>query len=166
MNHVTSRPQPRVEHELPLSPVPSGAPPREPRRSRKKTARAFLVAIFFLLRIPDAFLFVQTYNPVNPSPGFRGNLIIIAIWTTLFLGAVWFRQRWARYLLIAFVGYVAVLDGVMLCSVLLDQQGFQIGPMIGFAVQFVCYIAALAILIRSSSIRRLADRSRSPAALV
>jgi hypothetical protein len=136
-----------------------------PRRSRSKIARALLVAIFFMLRVPDVLVFRQTYNPVFPSPALRGNLLVIGIWTTLFLAAVWFRHRWARYLLIAFAGYIAMIDGVVLVSAAMEQQGFLPASAVAITLQFISYAAAVTILVRSSAIRRLVDKSGVPSAM-
>lgn len=163
MSDTLSPSRQRSENASPLPPTPTDAPlSRGPRRSRTKTARALLVGIFFMLRVPDVFCFLQTYDPANASPYLRANILIAGIWTTIFIVAIWFRAKWAKYLLIALLSYVAVIDGILISSMALEPKGFLAGPAAPFIAQFLLYLGALAIVARSYSIRKLVDRSRLP----
>jgi hypothetical protein len=128
-------------------------------RRRGRTAKRLLVLIFVMLRSSDAITFYFTYRTPHPVPAMRGNIIIIALWTTVFLGAVWLRKRWARYALLVSVCYLVFSYGLVF-SVVLPMDWFVVpGPAVAMATQFVVYLGAALILARSRSIKNLCDRS-------
>jgi hypothetical protein len=130
------------------------------RSSRTRSARALLVVIFFLLRIPDAFVYyVSVYYGSTPNPKMQIVILITALWTTIFLIAMWIHKRWARYLLILFVVGMAVVDGTVLGLAFVYQTGFVPVPTAAFTMQLLFYAVAATIVIRSRLVRRFCDRS-------
>src|SRR4051812_2398514 len=107
MSHTLTPTQPRACH--PSSLPPAAASVQGPRRSRTKSAKVMLVAIFVLLRLSDAFCFQAAYSALHPSPAMRGLTMIAGVWTTIFLVAVWMQKRWARYFLVISLGAVALV---------------------------------------------------------
>ena len=125
------------------------------RHHSSKSAKVLLVVIFFMLRVPDAFYLYFSFDPVHPVPALRGSILIGILWTTVFLVAIWMRKRWARYLLILFTGYVSLIFMLVFGSVLLEG-GVVPGPAIATTA---LYLGATVIVIRSKSLRRLAQQS-------
>ena len=115
-----------------------------------------LVVIFFMLRVPDAFCLYYSFDPVHPMPALRGSVLIGVLWSTVFLVAIWMGKRWARYLLILFTGYISLICMLVFGSALLEHGRVVPGPAIAITA---LYLGATVIVIRSKSLRRLAQRS-------
>ena len=128
------------------------------RARRSQRARLLLVVVFIMLRIPDMLMYYLTYDPVLPMPGMRPDIIGIVLWTTVILGAMWMRKRWARYALLVCVGYVVLIDGLVIAAVFPSDVPIRPFPAMAIASRFLLYIGAAAIVIKSKSIRSLCDR--------
>ena len=125
--------------------------------SRSKLAKALLVLVFFMLRIPDAWCYRFAIQPGQP-PLLRPFFFAVAGWTTLLLIAVWFRKRWARYLLSAFLVGVALFDLIKVSAVLARHEEFFQAPVIATTTRIVMYCLAVVILLQVRCVRKLADR--------
>lgn len=117
-----------------------------------------LVGIFIMLRIPDAFLYYYSVNAPHPVPQVRGHAIINVLWTTIFMIAFGMRRTWARYLLIIYMGYVALITCFVVSMGLLVED-IQMAPTISIAGEFVAYFSATMILIFSRDMDRLGNRT-------
>jgi hypothetical protein len=70
-------------------------------RSHRKPSRthgAFaLGAVFLMLQAPVCFLLVFMPEDLQDRSG--TTTLLSVVWISFFLGAIWFRQNWARYVL-------------------------------------------------------------------
>jgi hypothetical protein len=97
----------------------SSLPPKARRRKHRSRSRLgsslrgkwLLIAMFFVLRALDAFVFFEW--PSLDKSAVLFSIINNVIWTTLLLAAIWFRKVWARYVLIFFLP-LGVLSGLIL----------------------------------------------------
>jgi hypothetical protein len=111
-----------------------------------------------MLRIPDVLMYYLTYDPVHPMPQMRASIIGIVIWTTVFLGAVWMRKRWARYALLVCICYVVFVDSMVFAIVLPSDATIRPFPAMAIGSRFLLYVGAALILTKSRNIRSLCDR--------
>ena len=123
-----------------------------------RSARMMLVGIFVLLRIPDAFLYYYSIHAPYPVPAVRGHAIINVLWTTIFMVAFWTRRIWARYLLIVYMGYVALISCLVVSMGFLVDE-IQMAPAISIVGEFVADFAGTMILIFSRDLDRLGNRT-------
>ncbi|MEO8350524.1 MAG: hypothetical protein ABI680_02265, partial [Chthoniobacteraceae bacterium] len=87
---------------------------------RKRSARLFLVGIFFLLVIADLALFSYAASEINPWRVLIGVLMGYSLSALLLLGAVWRRRPWARYVLIGMLW--AMIAGFSLIALILGSR--------------------------------------------
>ena len=135
-----------------------------PRRRRSgKTARRLLLLIFVMMRGADALSFCFPHNTNHPVPAVVGNILIVAIWTTFFWGALWMRQRWARYALMVSVCYVVFTSclffTLMIPLWLTERLPLLPWPAVAASLRFAAYLASAVILIRSRAIKGYCDRN-------
>ncbi len=116
------------------------------------------MVVFFMMRIPDAVLYWISLDEMHPIPALRANILAISLWTTVFLGAVWIRKRWARYALLVCVCYVVLVDILVMSTLLPSDFHLRPFPTITITARMLFYVGAATMLIRSRSIRHLCTR--------
>ena len=123
-----------------------------------RTARWILAGIFLLLCVADAVCYNYSSNPLVSDPVVRGHVIVSLLWTTVFLIPLWMRRVWARYVLILFLGYIA-LSTCVLASMMIFSPDILVRPLMAIAGCFTAYFSGVMILIFSRDIGRLANRT-------
>jgi hypothetical protein len=81
---------------------------------RKRTARIYLTIIFGLLCAANSILFWFTFSAHNPWRMLLAVMFGHTLASTLLMGAIWNRQEWARYVLIALLFAVAAIFTLVL----------------------------------------------------
>ena len=140
------------------SPIPTRAPKvRRVRKRRKKAknGRLYIFLLFLWLRAIDAATLFFLYPRL--SVVYQRHLIVflvaIAVWTTILLVAIWFRQHWAKFLLagsllLVVASTLALIPGLPDSA---DPQK-QLGLSVGVTVAF---LPVALMLILSKSIQKL-----------
>lgn len=67
---------------------------------RKRAARIYLLVIFAMLTVANAYLIWFTFSPYNPWRGLIALMVGESIGSALLIVSIWRRQPWARYVLI------------------------------------------------------------------
>ena len=134
--------------------------PHRRRHGNSRRARVCLAVLFVVF----ASLQIVMYLHVEPSrthlPRFMSALINDAIWTTALMLGVWLRQKWARYILIAF--QLLSVFGVVLASCDLLEPGMMVkdSTAMGLVVAAGLAHAVCAwLLICSRDFKRLTSHS-------
>ena len=122
----------------------------------KRVGRNLLVIIFLLLRIADCGFFSFAWHAQNPIQLLKGVAIGSVIWSSVFIGGVWERKAWARYLLITVL--VLVVAGftfglVILLSDNIPNDDAQLLTVFG---AILVYVSCTIPLVKSHAILRLA----------
>ena len=149
--------------ELPrdASPIPSGSSRRRRRHRHRLIGSAtagklWLIAIFCAMRGSDFLIYFETAP--GPKDPLVGSLITSGIWNTLLLVAIWQRQNWARYVLIAFQ-FLGVIGAIILVPVSVEDLPGD-NPIIMVMIVMGLLHATIAwCLISSPGIRKLTNRT-------
>jgi hypothetical protein len=123
---------------------------------RKRSARVFLCCISVIVVVADAILMRFAFGQDSPSRLLAGVLLMQTLSTILLVVAVWRRQAWARYVLIALLFIVAAIFGLAALSQsqkLPEEERRQLQPV---AAAIVLLLVANVWLIRSRRIQYLA----------
>jgi len=123
-----------------------------------RTARWILAGIFLLLCAADAVCYYYSSNPLVSDPVIRGHVIVSLLWTTVFLILLWMRRVWARYVLIVFLGYIALIT-CLVVSMMIFSPDILVRPLMAIGGCFTAYFSGVMILIFSRDIGRLANRT-------
>ena len=143
------------------SPVPSGSPRRRRRHKHRPGGSAtagklWLIAIFCAMRASDFLIYFETApGPKNPL---IGSLITSGIWNAVLLVAIWQRQNWARYVLIAFQ-FLGVIGASILVPVSVEELPGDNPIIMVMIVMGVLHATIAWCLISSPGIRKLTNRT-------
>ena len=123
-------------------------------RVRKLKARLWLTLIFLILSGAHYCFYRYSIDPLNSVAVMRGVTFGCVLWTSVLLGVVWFRQAWARYLLIALVCLAIIGFGVS--ALVLGNESSQPLPNLMHLVigGLILYAVALVPLGISRSLQR------------
>jgi hypothetical protein len=123
---------------------------------RKRSARIFLCCIGLIVLAGDLILLRFAFGQDSPSRLLVGVLILQMLSSFLLLAAVWTRQAWARYVLIAMLFLVSIVFGLVAISqsqTLPAEDRKELRPVAGAVVLL---LVANVWLIRSRRIQYLA----------
>lgn len=116
-----------------------------------KRARTILALIFALFVVFDVLMILSA------SPEFRHRTAIQlglnTMWSGVFLGAIWCRQNWARYVLCAFLLLSVVFGAVFVIPQYLHAK-VPIPPALPALLVF--YLAAMLVIGYNPTIRKFA----------
>ena len=125
------------------------------RRKKAETGRLYIFCIFLWLRAVDAVTLYSLYPRLSIvyQRHLILSLVVSATWNTCLLLAIWFSQRWAKYILtgslLLTVGSIfAMLPGLPESTDPQKQLIFTLGVA-------VVYLPVALILILSKSIQKL-----------
>lgn len=122
----------------------------------KRKGRNWMVILFLLLRLADVgFMYFAWYSE-NPMPFLKGVVIGSILWTSVFIGGVWQRMAWARYLLIATITGTLTLFTLALIILLSDSIPNDETIMLGAFLSILVYAFCIIPLASSRTILRLA----------
>lgn len=127
--------------------------PRRHRHGKASRARGGLIIIFALLRLVDVFFLIALTS--GPSSLAVVTVILIGIWTTALLIAIWRRQQWARIVTIALFILCTVT-----AMVLIPSSSQNLPLLTAYAVAGLVTVGTSTWLIYSRDIRRLTSRER------
>jgi len=126
---------------------------RVPGSSRR--GRRALVVIFCALRLNDLLIYFG--SPVNDRSPLLAAILTAALWTTILLAGVWFRQNWCRPAL-SFVLFVITCAVMMLFRDALDMPVSH-GLFVVVAISALINVAAAWAMVCLPDIRRLTSRA-------
>jgi len=124
-------------------------------QSRKRSARIFLCCITVIVVAADVMLLRFAFGQDSPSRALVGVLMLQSLSTLLLMGALWTRQAWARYVMIAMLFGVAAVFGLVALSkaqTLPKGERSELAPVAGAVVLL---LVANTWLIRSRRIQYL-----------
>jgi hypothetical protein len=126
---------------------------RHRRRGNRAVGKIWLVVLFIALTAMNyAGTFVLPYLGTY-AKAYQGALFIATIWNTVLLGAIWYRQGWARVALAIFLLAFVAVQLVYVPDVLVRYPDFRDGGMlIVLLLSATDFLAAL-FLIFSLDIR-------------
>jgi peptidoglycan/LPS O-acetylase OafA/YrhL len=130
-------------------------PDRKPRRSRKRLARFLLIFTFLIVLAADALLFWFCFHILNPYPGLTGILVGSLVGSTALYVAIWRRQAWARYVLLALLWITFFIMCAPVLSFTEDAQNYRQTPVIVLVSGCALYLVAIGILTISYRIQQL-----------
>lgn len=145
------------------------APRRRRRNGSKKRhphGRAWVIALWVLLRIGDLPLLWLAFRPLDSVPQLRVSVIVSLVWTTALFVALWAKQIWARYVTGAFLGYYVFAWGfvtqmfiVSLArgDVLDDRKPLFTLVTVLVSIATSLYLTVLVAVLRSKNILYLVD---------
>ena len=108
------------------------------------------------MRGSDLLIYSETGAGLNAP--LVGTLITSGIWNTLLLVAIWQRQNWARYVLIAFQ-FLGVIGAIIFVPVSVEELPGD-NPVIMLMIVMGLLHATIAwCLISSAGIRKLTNRT-------
>lgn len=122
----------------------------------KRVGRNWLVIIFLLLRIADYGFFIFAWHAQNPIQLLKGVAIGSVIWSTVFIGGVWERKAWARYLLITVLVLVIAAFTFGLVILLSDNIPNDDSLLLTVFGSILGYVFCTIPLVKSHAIQRLA----------
>jgi hypothetical protein len=128
--------------------------PRQ-RRGSLPRGRAWLIAIFILLRGTDVLLY--TVAPAAQKSQLLICILISALWTTVFLIGAWKRQNWCRHALIGLlllsIACLAIFVPATFPALATDLK--TLGVLVAATASYATILWALMV---SRDIKRLTDR--------
>jgi hypothetical protein len=159
-----------ASHLAPLNPEPDAYAPDHPGRGRRGHRRSIRRGRLFVLLIFAAIIAIDgaALDAGASTPSFAPQMltawilaVVSVLWTAVFLGAVWCRQKWARYILI---GVEVLTIGAAL---LLFPESFEPGAdraqrpaMLCAAAMFLLVHGVVAwMLMCSHDLKRLTTRA-------
>ena len=122
----------------------------------KRVGRNWLVIIFLLLRIADYGFFTFAWHAQNPIQLLKGVAIGSVIWSSVFIGGVWERKAWARYLLITVLVLVVAAFTFGLVILLSDNIPNDDAQLLTVFGSILVYALCTIPLVKSHAILRLA----------
>ena len=129
--------------------------PRTHSRASRRTARIWIVLMFFGFVAANAMLWYFTERPMNPWPMLKGHVVGSALGTTVLLIGILRRQFWARFVLIFFLWYLITVFSIVALIVSGDRENMEQMPVMALLVAIGIMIVSNILLIRSRSIQRL-----------
>ena len=128
--------------------------PRKSRNAYVHRGRFWLVVTFLILRAVDCVGYLACYSA-------HKKVVIAAIIDSIFLSSVlltgvWFRQLWARYMIITLLGIWMAL-GLTFTGFL--QEFFGAKYLFVMVCGYFGYVTAISILITTPSLQKLTSRS-------
>ena len=134
----------------------SAQPPRRSKqKARRRNGRIQLVCAYVLLRAGDALLLWFALQPINQYPVLIGALFGGFIGSTALTAAVWLRQIWSRYVLLALLWLMVLAFSVPLMGFTESLQDFRRPPVFALLGGIGLYLCALLLLTFSNAISRL-----------
>jgi hypothetical protein len=127
------------------------------RKHRAKYGRLLVLGLFLWLRIMD--LAVVRFLYPHLSVGYQQNLkvflVAMGLWATGLLAAVWFRQLWAKYLLV--VSMVLVVIGALSSLPSLMDSGDSHYKLTLSMAMLGIYLPPILLLVASQHIHKLTE---------
>ncbi|MCX6968219.1 MAG: hypothetical protein NTZ46_10680 [Verrucomicrobia bacterium] len=125
------------------------------RRRKAKSGRLYIFSLFAWLRLIDAATVYYLYPQLSVinKQYLIVSLVTTAVWTTGLLLAIWFRQNWARYLLVLSL-LVAVISTLSMIPGLPDAMHPRKQLSMILAITGV-YLPVALVLILSKSVHKL-----------
>ncbi len=127
------------------------------RKHRSKYGRLLIFCIFLWFRIADMAQMQIMYPHL--SVGYQQGLVVflvaMGLWSTGLLAAVWFRQLWAKYVLVASQILVVVFSMSVVPS-LPDSGDSRYRLWLSVAMVSV-YLPAIIVLVASKQIHKLTE---------
>ena len=125
------------------------------RRRKAKRGRLYIFLLFVWLRMIDTATLFFLYPRL--ATVYKQYLVVsivtVAVWTTGLLLAIWFRQHWAKYLLV-FTLLMAVISTLMMLPGLPDSMQPQKLVLLTMGITAV-YLPVALVLIASRHIHKL-----------
>lgn len=127
------------------------------RRHRAKYGRLFVFGLFLWLRIVDLAVmrFLYPRLSVTYQQVIEVSLMAIGLWSTGLLAAVWFRQNWAKYVLVGTL-LLIIVGSVSILPSLPDSGDSQYKLWLILSVVAV-YLPVVIILVASKHIHNLTE---------
>ncbi len=122
----------------------------------KRVGRNWLVVIFLLLRIADLGFISFAWHAQNPIQLLKGVVLGSMLWSSVFIGGVWQRKAWARYLLIAVLVFVIAAFTFGLVILLSDNVPNDDAQLLTVVGAILGYVFCTIPLVRAHTILRLA----------
>jgi hypothetical protein len=127
------------------------------RRHRAKYGRLYIFGLFLWLRMID--LAVLRFLHPHLSVGYQHWLVVflmaIGLWSTGLLAALWFRQTWAKYVLVATL-LLVIIGSVSILPSLPDSGDSQYKLWLILSVVMV-YLPVVLVLVASKHIHNLTE---------
>ncbi len=128
------------------------------RRHRAKYGRLYIFGLFLWLRIVD--LAVMRFLHPHLSVGYQHLLVVflmaIGLWSTGLLAALWFRQTWAKYVLVGTL-LLIIIGSVSILPSLPDSGDSQYKLWLILSVVTV-YLPVVLVLVASKHIHNLTEQ--------
>ena len=130
-------------------------------RTRHRHGRAWVIALWIILRIGDLPILWLAFRATDPAPQLRNPVIISIIWTTGLSVALWAKQIWARPVNLLFLAYYVFSFGLGITSLIISVAR---GDVVVIPDRFVIllngallYLGVFIALLRSKNIKYLID---------